>query len=323
MLPAVFAPEASAVARLLDRRVGERPLWLLLLAALGGALLLIVAVTRWSVPSDEHAYWLAARRLIEGQPLYDPAATIITPYAYLYPPPLAQVLVPVALILPAWWFSALWTVGMGAAMWWLAGRDVLRALACVAFLPVAVEFWFRNVHLFLAVLIVLGLRQASGWLAVGAAIKVSPGLGLAWLAARGRWSAAAQMALIGLGLLAASVALGPDQWLAWLEYLGGQDPFAQSAFFGTPFPVRAVVALGIAVVAGRLPGWRGEVGFVIAATLALPSLWFTGMSLLIAAVPLYRTRARALSLGGPSAPPGEQGEDRAGEREGGVQQPAR
>ena len=50
---------------------------------------------------------------------------------------------------------------MGLALFWLAGRDVLRTLALVAFPPVAVEFWFRNVHLFLAVLVVLGLRRAS------------------------------------------------------------------------------------------------------------------------------------------------------------------
>ena len=85
-----------------ERRWAGRPIWLLVLAAIGGALLVIVATTRWAVPSDEHAYWLAARRIIDGLPLYDPAATIITPYAYLYPPPLAQAMVPVALVLPSW-----------------------------------------------------------------------------------------------------------------------------------------------------------------------------------------------------------------------------
>ncbi|MFP5343416.1 MAG: hypothetical protein ACLGIJ_10915, partial [Candidatus Limnocylindria bacterium] len=126
-----------------------RPVWLLALATIGAILLVVVAVTRWAVPADEHAYWLAARRIIEGQPLYDPAASIITPYAYLYPPPLAQAMVPIALVVPAWLFSAAWIGLMGLALWWLAGRDVLRALAMVAFVPIAVEFWSRNVHLFL------------------------------------------------------------------------------------------------------------------------------------------------------------------------------
>jgi Glycosyltransferase family 87 len=274
----------------LDRRWAGRPIWLLVAAGIGGALLVIVAVTRWAVPSDEHAYWLAARRLIEGQPLYDPAATIVTPYAYLYPPPLAQAMVPIALIVPDWLFSAIWTVGMLVALWWLAGRDILRALALVAFLPVAVEFWFRNVHLFLAVLIVLGLRGAPWALSVGAAIKVSPGLGLFWFAGRGRWRDTAIMLGAGVAILVVSVALAPDQWLAWIDYLRAQDPFAQSAFFGVPFPIRAVVALVLSLIASRILGWRGEVLLVGAMTLALPSLWFTGLSLLVAAVPLIRER---------------------------------
>lgn len=277
----------------MNRLFVGRPLWLLVLAAIGGALLLIVAVTRWAVPSDEHAYWLAARRIIEGVPLYDQAATIVTPYAYLYPPPLAQLLVPVALVVPSWLFSAGWTALMGIALWWLAGRDVLRSLALVAFLPVAVEFWFRNVHLFLAVLVVLGLRRAAASFAVGAAVKVAPGLGLVWAVARGRWRDAALLAAVGLAMLAVSVVIAPDQWLDWLRYIGSQDPFAQSAFFGTPFPIRAVVALGLTVVAARIGAWRGEALFVAAVTLALPSLWFTGLSLLVAAVPLYRSRAEA------------------------------
>ncbi len=283
-----------------------------MLAAIGAALLLIVATTRWAVPSDEHAYWLAARRIIDGLPLYDPSATIVTPYAYLYPPPLAQALVPVALVVPSWLFSVLWTVGMGIALWWLAGRDIIRAFALIAFLPVAVEFWFRNVHLFLAVLVVIGLRGRPWGLSVGAAVKVAPGLGLLWFAVRRRWRDLAVMFGVGLAILVVSVLIGPDQWLAWIDYLRAQDPFAQSAFFGVPFPIRAAVAVVLTVVAGSIAGWRGEVLLVGAITLALPSLWFTGLSLLVAAVPLYRDRH--LSVGAPlSAHPGEDGEDRAGD----------
>ncbi len=277
----------------MNREIAGRPLWLLVLAAIGAALVLIVAVTRWAVPSDEHAYWLAARRIIEGVPLYDPAATIVTPYAYLYPPPLAQALVPVALVVPSWLFSAGWTALMGLALWWLAGRDVLRALAFIAFLPVAVEFWFRNVHLFLAVLVVLGLRRAAPWFAVGAAVKVAPGLGLVWAVLRGGWRDAAILGAVGLAMLAVSVVIAPDQWVEWVRYIGAQDPFAQSSFFGTPFPIRAVVALGLTLIAARVGNWRGEALFVAAVTLALPSLWFTGLSLLIAVVPLYRSRTEA------------------------------
>lgn len=270
--------------------VRTRPWWLLAAAAIGASLLVIVAVNRWGVPADEHAYWLAARRLIEGQPLYDPTVTIITPYAYLYPPPLAQALVPVAAIVPSWLFSAGWIVLMGAALWWLAGRDVIRALALVAFLPVAVEFWFRNVHLFLAVFVVLGLRRWAGAFAVGAAIKIAPGLGIPYLALRGRWRPAAASALVGLGILGVSVVLSPDAWAQYVDFLRTVDPGQQSAFIAIPFPVRAAAAAILVVIASRLDEWRGDLVLVGAVTLALPSLWFTGLSLLIAAVPIIRAR---------------------------------
>ena len=268
------------------KSIGGRSIWLILAAAIGASLLLVVALARWGAPSDEHAYWLAARRLFEGQPLYDPTVTIITPFAYLYPPPLAQVLVPVAAVVPDWLFSIGWTVLMGLALFWLAGRDHLRALALIAFPPVAVEFWFRNVHLFLAVLVVLGLRRASGWFAVGAAIKVSPVLGVPYLAVRGRWRDAAIAAGIGLALLVASVLLSPDAWRAYLDFVLSTNPLQQSSFVAVPLPIRGAAGILLALVAGRLSRRLGDPLLVVAVTLALPSLWFTGLSLLVAVVPL-------------------------------------
>jgi hypothetical protein len=273
--------------------VAKRPIWQLVLAAIGASLLLVTALARWGAPSDEHAYWLAARRLIEGLPLYDPAATIVTPFAYLYPPPLAQALVPVAAVVPSWLFSAGWTALMGLALFWLAGRDVLRALALIAFPPVAVEFWFRNVHLFLAVLVVLGLRQASASFAVGAAIKVSPALGIPYLALRWRWREAAIAAAVGAVMLAVSVALSPDAWRAYVDFALSVDPLQQSSFVAVPLPIRALAGLVVAIVAARLPRWAGDPLLVVAVTLALPSLWFTGLSLLVAIVPLVAAEQRA------------------------------
>lgn len=273
--------------------VAKRPLWLLVLAAIGASLLLVTAMARWGAPSDEHAYWLAARRIIEGQALYDPAATIVTPFAYLYPPPLAQALVPVAAVVPSWLFSAGWTVLMGLALFWLAGRDVLRALALVAFPPVAVEFWFRNVHLFLAVLVVLGLRRAAAAFAVGAAIKVSPGLGIPYQAIRGEWRNAAIATAVGAAMLAISVVLSPDAWRAYLDFALSVDPLQQSSFVAVPLPIRAAAGLIVAVIAARLPRWAGDPLLVVAVTLALPSLWFTGLSLLVGIVPLVAAERRA------------------------------
>ena len=279
----------------MKRTIAGRSIWLILAAAIGANFLLVVGLARWAWPSDEHAYWLAARRLIEGQPLYDPTVTIITPFAYLYPPPLAQALVPVAAVVPDWLFSYGWIALMGVALFWLGGRDVLRALALAAFPPVAVEFWFRNVHLFLAVLVVLGLRHVSGWFAVGAAIKISPGLGIPYLAVRGRWREAGIAAGIGLALLVVSVVLSPDAWRAYLDFALSSDPLQQSGFVAVPLPIRAAAGLLVALAAGRLPRHIGDPLLVVAVTLALPSLWFTGLSLLVAIVPIVMADRRARS----------------------------
>ncbi len=206
------------------------PPGLVALATIGGILLLVVAVTRWATPSDEHAYWLAAHRLLDGAPLYDPSATPVTPYAYWYPPVVAQVLAPVALVLPSLWFTAAWTLLLLGCLLWLADRQVLVALAMVAFPPVAVEFWFRNVHLVLAVLLVLGIRRSGSMFSVGAGIKLSPGLGLVWLAAKGRWRAAFMAAVVGCVILVVSVALSPGAWADWIGIATGRGPGDVASF---------------------------------------------------------------------------------------------
>ena len=272
--------------------VGSRtlpPLGVVVLAAIGAVLLLIVATWRWGTPTDEHAYWLAANRLWAGQPLYDPAATPVTPYAYWYPPVLAQVLVPFALLLPATWFSVAWTLLMLVCLWWLAGRDVVLALAFVAFPPVAVEFMFRNVHLVLAVLLVLGVDRGRGWLfSVGAAIKLAPGLGIPWLAARGRWRDAGVAVLVGVGILAVSVVLSPQAWADWLGIAMSRGPADVASFLPVPFLLRAGVGLVVVLLAARLRSPWAEMGLVIGVTIALPTLWTTALSVLVAVVPMYR-----------------------------------
>jgi hypothetical protein len=258
------------------------------LATIGASLLLVTAVNRWGAPSDEHAYWLAGQRLLAGEPLYDPTATSITPFAYWYPPIVAQVMAPVSAVLPEWLFSALWTVLMLVCLWWIAGRDVLRALALCAFPPVAVEFWFRNVHLILAVLLVLGIRRWSGWYAVGAAIKLAPGIALGYLALRGRWRELAMAVGLGIGLLAISLVLSPDAWRQFAEVMLARGPSDESAFFPVPYVARVVAAVVVLLVAARLePRW-GEPLLVVAVVLALPTLWFTALSTLVAVIPLLR-----------------------------------
>ena len=187
------------------------------LAAVGAVFLLVVAVAKWGWAADEYAYWLAGRRIIDGLPIYDQAANAVTPTAFWYPPIVAQVIAPISAVVGWQVFAAGWIALMLGCLWWLAGRDVLTALALCAFPPVAVEFWWRNVHLILAVLLVLAIRRWGGWFAVAAGIKVAPVLGVAYLALRGRWREAGIALAFGLGLLAVSFALAPDAWRQFIE----------------------------------------------------------------------------------------------------------
>ena len=262
------------------------PIGLVALAAVGAALLLIVASNRWATPSDEHAYWLAARRLLDGQPLYDPTAFPGTPYAYWYPPTFAQVLVPVVAILPSLWFTGIWTILLLGCLWYLGLRNGLIALALVAFLPVAVELWYRNVHLVLAVILVLAIRRWPIFFAIGAAIKIAPGIGIVYLAARGRWRDALMVSAFGLVLLGVSFALSPAAWAQFVDVVVGRGPSDMPSIIPVPYGVRAVIGVLLAIFAGRNAPRYGEPLLVIAVMIASPTLWATAFSLLVAVVPL-------------------------------------
>ncbi|HYK94576.1 MAG TPA: glycosyltransferase 87 family protein [Candidatus Dormibacteraeota bacterium] len=292
----------TALRRLFEPvEVGTRKLpglGLLCLAAIGLVLLAVVAAFEWTHFNDEHAYWLAGARLAAGQPLYDPTALPNTPFAYWYPPPLAQVLAPITSFLSADAFSVLWTALLLVCLWWLGGRNVLVALALIAFLPVAVELRVRNVHLLIAVCIVLALRRSWVYWIPAAAIKITPGLGVVYLAAAGRWRDAVKVAVMGLAVLGVSVALGPGAWREFLDVVGARAGTDGGSLVAIPFVVRFGAGVALAVVAGLVAAraaargqseLRGEVLLVIGLTVANPTLWATAFSLLIAIVPLWRS----------------------------------
>jgi hypothetical protein len=273
-------------------RLGARDLpspILLLIAAIGAALLLIVAVNRWGTPSDEYAYWSAAQRLVAGQPLYFPELPVGTPYVYLYPPPLAQVLAPFTLFVSDAAFMWAWTAMLLGCLWLLGLRRVLLALALVAFLPVAVELWFRNVQLLLALLAVLALRRHPAFWVPAAAIKITPVIGLFYLVARGRVREAALVVALGLVVLVVSVILSPSAWAGFVDLLQAQGGGASASIVPVPYWVRLAGAAALAVLAGRMDERRGEVLLVVALVLGNTSLTMTAFSMLVAIVPLWLT----------------------------------
>jgi hypothetical protein len=276
---------------------------LVVLAAIGAGLLLVVAIGRWGAPQDEHAYWLAAHRLIDGLPLYDLTATSVTPYAYWYPPPFAQVLVPVAAILPSTVFDIAWIGLLLICVLALAAWRPVVGLAFVAYLPVAVELWFLNVHLVLALLIVLALHRCPWLFAIGAAIKLAPGLGILYLLVRRRWRDAAIAVGVGLVILAVSVALGPTAWSGFIATVQARGPGDISGLLPVPYIVRLVLAGIVTVAAGLVRPRIGEPLLVVAITLALPTLWLDAFATLIALVPIVAAGSR--SVGGPTLAPHE------------------
>jgi Glycosyltransferase family 87 len=297
----------SAVRRLFEPvDVGTRRLpgvGLIVLAAVGLFLLLVVATTSWSAPTDEQAYWRAATRFATGGSMYDPSAVPgDASFGYWYPPPLAQILAPFTMMVSPDAFSALWTLLLLTCLWWLGGRNVLVALALIAFLPVAVELRVRNVHLLLAVLIVLGLRRSWLFWIPAAAIKVAPVLGIVYLAACRRWREAAAVAVVGGIVLATSYALAQGAWRDFFSLVLPRTGTEAASILPIPFVFRFTAGILLAVAAGLISTRaragqgcpvRGEALLVLALTVANPTLWATAFSLLIAIVPLWRTSGLA------------------------------
>jgi len=290
MVRALFAPVVVGPRRLPS-------IGLVVLATIGSTLLAIVATTEWRHFNDEHAYWLAGARLAAGLPVYDPSALPDTPYAYWYPPPLAQVLAPLTSLVSGDAFSVMWTALLLACLWWLGGRNPLVGLAFIAFLPVAVELRVRNVHLVIAVLVVLALRRSWAFWIPAAAIKITPVLGVVYLAAAGRWRDAAKVTMLGTAVLGVSAALGPAAWREFIDVVGARAGTDGGSWLPIPFAVRFAVGVALVVLAGRLVARAtargadqrlGEALLIVALTVANPTLWATALSLLIAIVPLWR-----------------------------------
>jgi Glycosyltransferase family 87 len=136
------------------------------------------------------------------------------------------------------------------------------------------------------VLVVLSLRRWPVLFAVGASIKLAPGLGIVYLAARGRWRDASLATAAGIAILVVSLVLSPDAWRQFVEILTSRGAGETNGFVAVPYFVRAIAGLVLAAVAGRLRPAYGEPLLVVAITVALPTLWFTALSMLAAIVGL-------------------------------------
>ncbi|HSH21566.1 MAG TPA: glycosyltransferase 87 family protein, partial [Candidatus Caenarcaniphilales bacterium] len=228
---------------------------------------------------DGRAYWEAAR----GTP-YGRQVGVFG--AYLYSPAFLQAF---ALLgaLPWELFLGLWTAIALGALALMVGPLLFAPLLAVAF-P---EVWGGNIHLLMAAAIVVGFRWPAAWAFV-LLTKVTPGIGLLWFAVRGEWRSLAT-AVAATGAVAfASWLFVPTLWAQWIGVLVSNS--AASTVAGSvpiALEVRLPLAVGVVVYGAR----RNHDWLVpIAAMLALPVLWWGGLSMIVGAVALRRRTAETL-----------------------------
>jgi hypothetical protein len=200
------------------------------------------------------------------------------PGAYVYSPAFLQLVSPLA-ALPWGVFMGVWTAIMLVAVRYLTGP---RLLALGALLAV-VELSGGNISLLLAVAMVVGFRYPAAWAFV-ILTKVTPGIGLLWFVVRGEWRQLAIALGATAAIIAASFVLMPGAWIEWVNVLfriAGRD----GTWAAVPIPFIARLPFAIAIVVwGARTNRRWTVP--VAGMLALPALWYGGLSMLLAVIVL-------------------------------------
>jgi hypothetical protein len=226
----------------------------------------------WRTGQEAFCYWIA--NLNSPYSLSDWGS----PIAYVYSPAFIQAMAPLTR-LPWLLFMGIWTGLLILAIRFLTGPR----LFAVGVLLAIVELVGGNISLLLAVAIVIGFRWPAAWSFV-LLTKVTPGIGLLWFVVRREW----RQLGIALGatalIVAASATIMPQAWLDWFNLLlglAGRD--GTWAAVPIPFLVRMPVAIAV-VVWGARTNRRWTVP--VAGMLALPALWYGGLTMLLAVIAL-------------------------------------
>ncbi|HEY8798996.1 MAG TPA: glycosyltransferase family 87 protein [Candidatus Limnocylindrales bacterium] len=274
----VAAGRLPALARL------ETPPWVGIAVAVGAWALIVIFSDPWGrlwgTGQDARCYW---------------QATLANPYlhsdwndpiAYVYSPAFLQLVSPLT-ALPWQAFMAVWTALLILAVRFLTGPRLLAAGLLFPF--AAMEVAGGNVSLLLAAAIVVGFRWPAAW-SIVLLTKITPGIGLLWFAVRREWRSLA----IALGVTAAialvSFVVLPGQWRAWIDVVVQNALAGKSGTWASvPIPLWIRLPFAIALVAwGARTDRRWTVP--VASMLALPALWYGGLSMLLAVIPLLPER---------------------------------
>jgi alpha-1,2-mannosyltransferase len=270
------------------------------------AFTLIAAASTGTLGFDFLAYHQAANRLLDGQPLYDPTIQQTGGFGlFYYPPPFALAILPFAPVpgaTAAWLWAALSIAAFFAGTAILPVRRDIRwlvVLLAALMWPFAYALKLGQVGPVLYLLFAVGWRRMDDpaslgvTAAVGAMIKIQPGIILAWAVMTRRWAAV----VIGLGVLiavavlATAVAGGLDVWTTFVVLLRNvSDPITTPHNFtpgaiayqlGLPSAAAATVQVAstIAVVtivvatALRATAAASYLVAVVASQLVSPVLW--------------------------------------------------
>jgi hypothetical protein len=272
-------------------------------------LVLTVGATIWSAGStlgyDFHAYEGAARRLLDGQRMYDPAVDVAGGFAiYLYPPPFALAIVPLAIIggqlAIGFWTGLMILAFVGGVVLLPVARNVRWLVLLLGALdwPVVYSIKLGQVGPILLLLFAIGWRwldrpgRLGAAIGLGTIVKVQPGLLLAWAALTGRWRAigVAFVVLIGAAIVA-TIVVGIQPWFDYPSLLGrvasplttphnftpGALAFRAGASVDVAGAVQLVAiaaALGATVIATRVvPADASYLVAIVASQLISPLLW--------------------------------------------------
>jgi Glycosyltransferase family 87 len=219
------------------------------------------------------------------------------PIAYVYSPAFLQLVSPLT-ALPWQAFMAVWTAILLFAVRFLTGPRLLAAGLLFPF--TAMEVAGGNVSLLLAVAIVVGFRWPAAW-ALVLLTKITPGIGLLWFAVRREWLHLA-IALGATGaIIAVSALMLPQQWRDWVDVIiANAGKGGTWASVPVPLWIRLPIAVAVVVWGARTDrAWTVPVS----AMLALPALWYGGISMLLAVIPLLPSQGRTRWLPAPTSAP--------------------
>ena len=196
--------------------------------------------------------------------------------AYVYSPAFLQLIAPLK-ALPWVAFLGVWTAMLIVAVRYLTGPR----LFAIGVLLASAEMAGGNISLLLATAIVVGFRWPGAW-ALILLTKVTPGIGLLWFAVRREWRNLGIALGATAAIIAISAAIMPGAWLDWLRVLSsiaGRDP----TWAAVPIPLMVRLPVAVAVVVwGARTDRRWTVP--VACMLALPALWYGGLTMLLAVI---------------------------------------